>query len=132
MALIPIMLSFLAFNLHPAKLFMGDSGAIFLGSILAILYLLTGLEFFFPIVGFIFTANFFSSFLQVFAIKMFNKRIFKMAPLHHHFEILGYKEKSIVYGSWLTSLLMMLLGLCIFCYTFRGSYNFLSLLINSI
>ena len=114
LGIIPILSSFLLFNIHPAKLFMGDSGAIFLGSLISMLYIFTGLEFFFPIVGFLFTANFMSSFIQVIAIRKFGKKVFKMAPIHHHFEMQGYKEQTIVYGSWALSFFTFILGLFIF------------------
>lgn len=109
-----ILLGFLYFNISKAKVFMSDCGAIFLGVLLSTLYTLLKVECYFLIVGGIFAINVISSFLQVISIKFFKKKIFKMAPLHHHFELLGFQENTIVFYVWWWSIILLILGLFFF------------------
>lgn len=112
--MIGILLGFLYFNINKAKIFMSDCGAIFLGGLVGSLYVLLKVEFFLLIVGGIFVINVLTSFIQVMAIKFFKKKIFLMAPLHHHFELLGFKETTIVLYTWWWSMLFFFIGLGLF------------------
>lgn len=87
---------FLWFNTHPAQMFMGDVGSLGFGGALAIMALLTKSEFILPFSGIIFVLETCSVMLQIFMVKRFNRRIFKMAPLHHHLELSGMPETRIV------------------------------------
>lgn len=89
-------LGFLLYNFFPAKVFMGDTGSLFLGGILAAAAVKMGLEFSIIIAGFVFLSEAMSDIIQVAYYKKTKKRIFKMAPLHHHFEMCGWKETKIV------------------------------------
>ncbi len=89
-------LGFLLYNFFPAKVFMGDTGSLFLGGILSAVAVTMGLEFFLIIAGFVFLSETMSDIIQVAYYKKTKKRIFKMAPLHHHFEMCGWKETKIV------------------------------------
>jgi phospho-N-acetylmuramoyl-pentapeptide-transferase len=112
--MIGILLGFLYFNINKARIFMSDCGAIFLGGFLGTLYVLLKVEFFLPIVGIVFVVNVITSFIQVTSIKYFKKKIFLMAPLHHHFELLGVKETTIVFYVWWWSLLFFFIGVGVF------------------
>lgn len=90
------LLGFLMFNSHPAKVFMGDLGSLSLGAALATIAILTRHELSLAIIGGVFVIEVFSSFIQIIAIRKFNKKVFKKAPLHHHFEELGWVETDIV------------------------------------
>ena len=90
--LIGALLGFLWFNVHPAQIFMGDSGALAMGATLAVISLITGQILLLPLIGIIFVLEVGSDILQIGYYKMTHKRIFKMAPLHHHFELSGWDE----------------------------------------
>lgn len=90
------LLGFLMFNTHPAKVFMGDLGSLSLGAALATIAILTRHELSLAIIGGVFVIEVLSSFIQIIAIRKFNKKIFKKAPLHHNFEELGWIETDIV------------------------------------
>lgn len=94
--LIGAILGFLVFNTHPAKVFMGDTGSLALGGSLAAIAILTRHELSLAVVGGVFVIETLSSLIQIIAIRKFHKKIFKMAPLHHHFEKLGWEETDIV------------------------------------
>ena len=87
---------FLLFNWHKAKVFMGDTGSFFLGAVIALSAIATGLEFVLPIIAIIPIVEALSVILQVLYYKKTKKRLFKMAPIHHHFEQLGWKEVKVV------------------------------------
>lgn len=91
-----VLSGFLWFNTHPAQIFMGDVGALGFGGALAIMALITKSELLLPFSGIIFVVETFSVMIQVFMVKRFHKRIFKMAPLHHHLELFGVPETRIV------------------------------------
>jgi len=112
-SILGVLMGFLYMNIHKAKIFMGDSGSVFLGMLLASLFILLRIEFFLLITGMVFVVNILSSFLQVVSIRYYKKPIFKMAPIHHHFELLGHKETSIVFYVWWWSLIFLFLGLFI-------------------
>ncbi len=103
-------LGFLIYNFFPAKVFMGDTGSLFLGGILAASAIRMGLEFSLIIAGGVFLAETMSDIIQVAYYKKTKKRIFKMAPLHHHFEMCGWKETKIVFV--FTGITLVLAGLC--------------------
>ena len=91
-----ILFGFFLFNKYPAKIFMGDTGSLAIGAYVASMAVILGLELFLPIFGFIYFIEVLSVILQVSFFKMTKgKRLFKMAPIHHHFEKLGFKEKNI-------------------------------------
>lgn len=102
--------AFLVFNLHPAKIFMGDTGSHFLGGAIAGLALVLHKEFLLILIGGVLVAEALSVMLQVASFQLFSKRIFKMSPLHHHFELSGWKEKQVVYTFWLVSALLAVAG----------------------
>ena len=95
-ALIGALVAFLIFNFHPAKIFMGDTGSLFLGGFVVSLAMLTGSEFILLPVSFIWICEGLSVVLQVASFKLTGKRIFKMSPIHHHFEKCGWSEVRIV------------------------------------
>ena len=111
--------AFLWYNSHPAELFMGDTGALALGATLAVVALMTGQWLLLPVVGLVFVAETLSDIIQVTYFKWTKKRtgegkrVFKMAPLHHHFEILGWSETQIVWRFFLISMLAALLGIAL-------------------
>jgi len=90
------LLGFLRYNTYPAKVFMGDTGSLALGGAIATVALILKLEIFVAIVGGIYVIEALSVILQVASFKMFKKRIFKMSPIHHHFELSGWHEAKIV------------------------------------
>lgn len=113
LALLGACLGFLWFNVHPAAIFMGDTGSLFLGALLAAFSSATGLELLFAIAGLVFVAEALSVILQVIYFKTTGgRRIFKMTPLHHHFELSGWPEPRIVSRFWLAGLAVS--GLAIF------------------
>jgi phospho-N-acetylmuramoyl-pentapeptide-transferase len=89
---------FLAFNHHPARIFMGDTGSLALGGALGTLAVVGGLDFWLVVLGAIFVLEALSVILQVISFKTTGKRIFRMSPLHHHFELGGWKETKVVYS----------------------------------
>lgn len=104
--LVGSLLGFLLFNVHPAKIFMGDLGSLALGGALATIAILTRHELSLALVGGVFVIETISSFVQVVAIRKFHRKVFKMAPLHHHFEQLGWSEGDIVKLFWVVGLLL--------------------------
>ena len=107
-------LGFLWYNTHPAQVFMGDTGALALGGILGALAILLKKEILLVIVGGVFVAEALSVILQVSSFKLRGKRIFKMAPLHHHFELSGWHESKVVVRFWIVGVLLALLTLSTF------------------
>ncbi|HYF75658.1 MAG TPA: phospho-N-acetylmuramoyl-pentapeptide-transferase [Symbiobacteriaceae bacterium] len=101
---------FLRYNAHPAKVFMGDVGSFALGGALAALAVLTKTEFLAVIVGGLFVAEMLSVVLQVASFKLTGKRIFKMAPIHHHFELLGWSEGKVLRWFWTTCVVLAVLA----------------------
>ncbi len=95
-ALVGGLLGFLIYNAHPAKVFMGDTGSLFVGGAIAASAISTGLEIFIMISAFVFLFEALSVIIQVTVFKKTKKRVFKMAPVHHHFEMCGWKETKVV------------------------------------
>lgn len=110
-SLVGASLGFLWFNFHPASIFMGDTGAIALGGALGALSVLLKKELLLLIVGGVFWMENISVILQVLSFRWRGKRIFRMAPLHHHFELLGWPEEKIVIRFWIIGILLALLSL---------------------
>ncbi len=108
------LLGFLYFNKYPAKVFMGDTGSLAIGGFLGGLALVTKTPLFVLIVGGVFVIETLSVILQVASFKTTGKRIFKMSPLHHHFELSGWSEKKIVRVFWLVGLLLTIAGIMIY------------------
>ena len=104
-------LGFLWFNSHPASLFMGDMGSLSLGGVLGVIALFTKKEFLLVIVGGIFVLETLSVITQVISFKLTGKRIFRMAPLHHHFQSQGLSESKVVIRFWIISIPLSLAGL---------------------
>lgn len=104
-------LGFLCFNAHPAEMFMGDVGALALGGGLGTIAVLIKQEFLLVFIGGVYVIELLSVVLQVGSFKLRGKRIFKMAPLHHHFEALGWSETKIVIRFWVAGLVMALFAL---------------------
>ena len=104
--LVGSLLGFLVYNTHPAKVFMGDTGSLGLGATLAAVAILTKHELSLAVVGGVFIAETLSSFIQIISIKKFGKKIFLMAPLHHHFEKLGWEETDIVKLFWIIGFML--------------------------
>lgn len=104
-------LGFLVFNRYPAKIFMGDTGSMALGGGIAVAAIAMNMTFLLPIVGFVYVAEALSVIVQVVSFKTTGKRVFKMSPLHHHFELCGMKETSVVAMFWTASLIFAVIGL---------------------
>ncbi len=113
-ALMGAALGFLWYNCHPAEVFLGDTGALALGSALGTLAILTKKELLLLIIGGVFVAESLSVILQVWSFKHRGKRIFLMAPLHHHFELKGWPESKVVIRFWIIGILLALLTLTTF------------------
>ena len=105
---------FLWFNVHPAQVFMGDSGALSLGGMLAVVALITGQVMILPIIGLIFVLETASDIIQIGSYKLRHKRVFRMAPLHHHFELGGWNEEKVTMRFWIVGALAGMLGVTLF------------------
>ena len=104
--LVGALMGFLMYNTHPAKVFMGDLGSLSLGGALATIAVLTRHELSLALIGGVFVVETLSSGIQIIAIRKFHKKVFKMAPLHHHFEQLGWDERDIVKLFWVVGLIL--------------------------
>ena len=104
-------LGFLWFNCHPARVFMGDTGSLSIGSTLGVVAICCKQELLLAVVGGIFVIEAVSVIVQVFSFKTRGKRVLLMAPLHHHFELKGWKENTVIVRFWIMSLMFALLGL---------------------
>ena len=113
-ALVGSCLGFLWFNAPPAQIFMGDTGSLTLGSALGMVAVVTKNEVVLAIVGGLFVVETLSVMIQVASFKLTGRRVFRMAPLHHHFEQLGWPESTIVVRFWIISIIMALIGLATF------------------
>ena len=110
-AMIGAVLGFLLFNAHPAKVFMGDTGSLGIGGGLVAVSVLTKTELMLLVIGGIFVLEMLSVVLQVISFKTRGKRIFKMSPIHHHFELSGWSEWRVVTVFWAAGLLLAALGI---------------------
>ena len=118
--IIGALMGFLWFNVHPAQLFMGDSGALSLGATLAVVATITGQLPLLAVIGVVFVAITLSVILQVGSYKLRGRRIFRMAPLQHHFELIGWAEEKITVRFWIVSALAGLLGFSVFLASTHG------------
>jgi phospho-N-acetylmuramoyl-pentapeptide-transferase len=113
--IIGALLGFLWFNAHPAQIFMGDSGSLSLGAALAVIALITGQALLLPLIGIIFVLEVSSDVIQIGWFKISGgKRFFRMAPLHHHFELSGWHEQKITLRFWIIGALAATLGVAFF------------------
>lgn len=108
-----VCLGFLYFNANPAKVFMGDTGSLALGGAFAGMAIATKTEILLVIIGFVFVVEALSVILQVASFKTRGVRIFRMSPIHHHFELGGWSERKVVYVFWAVSLVTSLLGIAV-------------------
>jgi phospho-N-acetylmuramoyl-pentapeptide-transferase len=104
---------FLWFNCHPAKMFMGDTGSLGIGGALGTVAICTKQELLLVIIGGVFVMEAMSVILQVGSFKLRKKRIFKMSPIHHHFELIGWHENQVIIRFWILSIMFALFGLAI-------------------
>jgi phospho-N-acetylmuramoyl-pentapeptide-transferase len=112
--LVGALFGFLWFNIHPALLFMGDTGSLSLGASLAVVALMTGQWILLPLIAVIPMSECLSVLLQIIYFKLTHgRRLFRMAPLHYHFELLGWSETQIVQRFWLISLLFAMFGVAL-------------------
>ena len=105
---------FLWYNSNPATIFMGDTGSLALGGLFAAMSIATHTEFLAIIVGGLYVIEALSDVIQVGYFKLTHKRVFKMAPIHHHFELLGWTEGKVVVRFWMVELIFVLVGLVVF------------------
>jgi phospho-N-acetylmuramoyl-pentapeptide-transferase len=106
-------LGFLRYNRHPARVFMGDTGSLALGAALAGCAIVTGSQLLLPVIGGVFAAETLSVILQVASFKLTKRRIFRMSPLHHHFELGGWPETKVTTRFWLASAALSGVGLAL-------------------
>ena len=107
------LLSYIWFNIYPARFFMGDVGSFSLGAALGVVAILTNSIFLLPIIGVVFVAEAGSSALQIFSKKVFHRRIFRSAPVHHHLEAIGWPETKVTMRFWVIGAVAAFLGLMI-------------------
>lgn len=112
-AMVGALLGFMMFNYHPAKIFMGDVGSLGIGGFLAILAILTKQELLLILVGGVFLMETLSVIIQVVSFKTRGKRVFKMAPIHHHFEMLGWSEQQVTISFWFIGFICGILSIVI-------------------
>lgn len=110
-AIVGACLAFLRFNAHPARVFMGDTGSLALGGALAAVGILTHTEVLLAIIGFVFVCEALSVIIQVTSFKTTGKRVFRMSPIHHHFELGGWSEWKVVFVFWIVGLLASMVAL---------------------
>lgn len=113
LAVVGSLVGFLVFNAHPAKVFMGDTGSLALGAAIAAVAILTKLEIILVIIGGVFVIETLSVIIQVISFKTTGKRVFKMSPLHHHYELKGWSEWRVVTTFWFVGILFAMLGVFI-------------------
>jgi len=111
MALVGAALGFLWWNCHPGRVFMGDTGSLAIGGLLGVVAIASKQELLLALIGGVFVLEAGSVILQVASFKLTGKRIFKMSPLHHHFELSGWKESTVIVRFWILSIIFALLGL---------------------
>lgn len=112
---------FLWWNAAPARIFMGDTGSLALGGLMAGLAVVTSTELLLVVLGGLFVLETTSVIIQVGAFQLFHRRVFRMAPIHHHFELLGWPEFTVIVRFWIISGLCVAVGLGIFYADFIGA-----------
>jgi phospho-N-acetylmuramoyl-pentapeptide-transferase len=110
-AMVGSAIGFLWYNAHPAEVFMGDVGSLALGGAIGTVAVMIKQELLLPFIGGVFVIEALSVILQVASFKLRKKRIFKMAPIHHHFELLGWSESKVIVRFWIASLVFALFAL---------------------
>jgi phospho-N-acetylmuramoyl-pentapeptide-transferase len=110
-AMVGAAIGFLWYNAHPAEVFMGDVGSLALGGAIGTVAVMIKQELLLPFIGGVFVIEALSVILQVASFKLRKKRIFKMAPIHHHFELLGWSESKVIVRFWIASLVFALFAL---------------------
>jgi phospho-N-acetylmuramoyl-pentapeptide-transferase len=110
-AMVGSAIGFLWYNAHPAEVFMGDVGSLALGGAIGTVAVMIKQELLLPFIGGVFVIEALSVILQVTSYKLRKKRIFKMAPIHHHFELLGWSESKVIVRFWIASLVFALFAL---------------------
>lgn len=113
LAVVGALLGFLVFNAHPAKVFMGDTGSLALGAALAAVAILMKLEVMLAVIGAVFVMETLSVIIQVASFKLTGKRVFKMSPLHHHYELKGWSEWRVVTTFWIVGIIFATIGIYI-------------------
>ncbi|CAN5378349.1 phospho-N-acetylmuramoyl-pentapeptide-transferase [soil metagenome] len=111
LALVGAGMGFLWFNCHPARVFMGDTGSLALGGMLGIVAICSKQEVLLVVIGGVFVMEAMSVILQVASFKLRGKRLFAMSPIHHHFELIGWKESQVIVRFWIMSIIFALVGL---------------------
>ena len=111
MSIVGAGLGFLWFNCYPARVFMGDTGSLALGGALGTVAICCRQELVLVVVGGVFVIEALSVILQVASFKLRKKRIFRMAPIHHHFELMGWKETKVIVRFWIVAIMFALAGL---------------------
>lgn len=104
------LIGFLRYNRYPAEVFMGDTGSLAIGGAISAIAVLTKLPVILPLVGIIYVLEALSVIIQVVSFRFFGKRVFKMSPLHHHFELSGWHETKVVYTFWFVTLIAVFLS----------------------
>jgi phospho-N-acetylmuramoyl-pentapeptide-transferase len=112
-AMIGALLGFLVFNAHPAKVFMGDTGSLGIGGGIVAVAVLTKTELLLLLIGGVFVIEMMSVIIQVVSFKTRGKRVFRMSPIHHHYELVGWSEWRVVVTFWAAGLLLAALGIFI-------------------
>jgi len=110
-AMIGSLIGFLWYNTHPAEIFMGDVGALGIGGLLGIIAMITKNELLLVLIGGVFVLETVSVIIQVASFKLTGKRVFRMAPLHHHFELKGWKESKVIVRFWIISFVLSMMAL---------------------
>ena len=116
-AMVGAIIGFLWFNSHPAQVFMGDTGSLAIGGVLAAAAVLTKTEMLLPIIGGIFVLEALSVIIQYAYYKLTKKRVFKMAPIHHHFELSGWEENKVVMRFWIIQAAFAVVGFVLYYFT---------------
>ena len=116
-AMVGALIGFLWFNSHPAEVFMGDTGSLAIGGVLAVAAVLTKTEMLLPVIGGIFVIETLSVMIQVVFFKLTGKRVFKMAPIHHHFEFIGWEENKVVVRFWIIQAVFASVGFVLYYFT---------------
>jgi phospho-N-acetylmuramoyl-pentapeptide-transferase len=113
-AIVGALLAFLWFNVTPAAIFMGDTGAMSLGTVLGVVAMLTDQPLLLPIIGALFVIESCSVIIQLGSKRFFGRKIFQSAPVHHHLEAIGWTEPQIVFRAWIISMFSAGVGVVIF------------------
>ena len=116
-AMVGAIIGFLWYNSHPADIFMGDTGSLAIGGVLAAAAVLTKTELLLPVIGGLFVLETLSVIVQVVVFKVTGRRVFKMAPIHHHFEISGWQENKVVVRFWIVQAAFTAVGFVIYYFT---------------